>query len=234
MNKSTLMSLALIACSFACVSPAIAGPEKGNASGSQTQHQNQGQSQSQTANGGNASIGNGAVVENVSAAPTATAANDADLSNVGNANAAANGSGNGTNDTHISEYSAAPRIPVSTAYAPSLTAGADTCLGSITGGAQTSFFGVSVGGTKRDQNCEHIKNTHLIMEFNREAGCDYMLKNVPGAAEAFKDVGANCKGTVVVTVTVTSETPPVGPVISNPTIVTPLPVPPIVLKSPSE
>lgn len=161
---------------------------------------------------------------------SATATSSASSTATANATASANNNGDGSNNTDISSYASSPKIPVSTAYAPSLTAGADTCLGSISGGAQTSFLGVSVGGTKHDQNCEHIKNTHLIMEFNREAGCDYMLKNVPGAREAFEEVGANCRGVVVVVTSIEQSSVPI--VVSTP--VSPIAIPPVILKSPTE
>jgi hypothetical protein len=53
------------------------------------------------------------------------------------------------------------RMPVSTALAPDLAAGADTCLGSISGAAQHSVFGLSLGKTVRDKNCERIRNAKL-------------------------------------------------------------------------
>lgn len=123
-----------------------------------------------------------------------------------NANGAGANNGNGSNNTSITSNVAASKIPVSTAYSAGLTSGLDTCLGSISGGGQTSFLGLTIGGTKRDKSCEHIKNAHLIAEFNREAACVYVLKNIPGAAEAFNSVGATCAQ------------PPVNPIVQTPQI----------------
>lgn len=78
-----------------------------------------------------------------------------------NSNSADNSSRNTANvdvnvegDTYVNKQR---RIPVSTAYAPALTSGIDTCLGSMSGGAQTGVFGISFGGTKSDKTCEAIK-----------------------------------------------------------------------------
>lgn len=95
------------------------------------------------------------------------------------------------NSTVESNYRAA-KIPVNTAYSAALTSGIDTCLGSTSAGGQTSVLGLTFGTTRRDKNCEHIKNAHLIAEFNQTAGCIYMLKNVQGAQEAFDTAGVTC------------------------------------------
>lgn len=82
-----------------------------------------------------------------------------------NSNSSNNSSSNVANvnvegDTYVNKHR---RIPVSTAYAPALTSGLDTCLGSLSGGVQTGVFGVSLGGTKIDSTCQLIK-------LGREAG----------------------------------------------------------------
>lgn len=165
-------------------------------------------------NSGNSSIASGAVKN--SNTNTASAYNDGNnngsnnrltstASNNGNndgsnnkltatANGAGSNDGNGSNNTTVSYQ--ASRSPVSTAYAPGLTSGIDTCLGSVSAGAQTQVMGFTFGGTKVDKNCITIKRTHLIAEFSAPAGCAYMLKNVPGAAEAFKDAGVTCSSII--------------------------------------
>lgn len=61
-----------------------------------------------------------------------------------------------------------PRIPVSTALAPSLVSGQDTCLGSVSGAAQGTMFGLSLGGTVRDRHCEMLKATKLLVALGLE------------------------------------------------------------------
>jgi len=164
-------------------------------------------------NVGNSSIASGAV-------QVASSGNGANAGAGAGANAGAGAganSGDNSNNTTIQTNYHAAKIPVNTAYSAGLTSGLDTCLGSVSAGAQTGILGVTFGTTKVDKNCVTIKRTHLITEFSVPAGCDYMLKNIPGAAEAFKDVGAVCVPPVVVApapeVTVTPEPAPAAPVV---------------------
>lgn len=164
------------------------------------QGQQQGQQQGQHQSNNLSNVGNTSVGDTTSSSNSSASADGA------GAGAGANtGNDNGNNSNNTSINFEARKIPVSTAYAPGLTSGIDTCLGSASGGVQTGILGLSFGTTKRDKNCERIKNTHLIAEFNVLAGCAYMLKNVPGAADAFKEVGASCLPPPVV------ETAPVAP-----------------------
>ena len=129
------------------------------------------------------------------------------LTNSGNAttgastsSASADGAGANSNNTTIETNYKAAKIPVATAYSAGLTSGFDTCLGSASGGVQTGIVGLTFGSTKVDKNCVTIKRTHLVAEFSIPAGCDYMLKHVPDAADSFKAVGAKCIPDPVVTV----------------------------------
>ena len=103
-------------------------------------------------------------------------------------------SGNSTSvsvggDTYINQQRL---IPVSTAYAPALTSGIDTCQGSLSGGVQTGVFGISLGGTKRDDTCQLIK-------LSREAGqmgmpdvqCQVLALDTR-FAEALRRAGRSC------------------------------------------
>lgn len=55
-----------------------------------------------------------------------------------------------------------PEMPVSTAYAAPLTSGADSCMGSSSGGAQGPGFGLSIGTTWVDSNCIRLKNAKMM------------------------------------------------------------------------
>lgn len=160
---------------------------------------------SSVSSGGNSSVGNVSAVTGPStssatggaggAGGTATASGG--NSSVGNVSSysgpsnssASTGSSNSSTHVQIEQNYEAKQNPVTTAYSPGLTSGFDTCLGSVSGGIQTQIFGLSGGGTKVDENCVHIKNAHLIAEFDRRAACEYVLTNVKGAKEA----GLRCK-----------------------------------------
>lgn len=116
---------------------------------------------------------------------------NATVSDLGNAAASADNSGNG-NITEVNENYRAPKIPVSTAYAPALTSGFDTCLGSLSGGAQTMPVGISFGGTKEDKNCVFIKKQHLVAENSRRVACFYMRMHDKEIDEAYKAAGVEC------------------------------------------
>lgn len=113
------------------------------------------------------------------------------VGDLGNASASANGSGNG-NVSNVTEDYRAPKIPVSTAYAPGLTSGYDTCLGSMSGGAQTVPVGITFGGTKEDKNCIFIKKAHLIGEGSRRAECFYIRAHDKEIDQAYHDAGMEC------------------------------------------
>lgn len=154
-------------------------------------------------------LGSNASVNGVS---TTSGATVGDVSTGASTSAAtASGNGNGSGNSVTYEAAKTYRAPVATAYAASLTSGADTCLGSVSGGAQTQIFGFSLGGTKRDKGCDLIKQTHLLMELqqNRAACIRAQLKE-EGALikEAMKEAGAECP-------------PLVTPVVEAPVVVPP-------------
>jgi hypothetical protein len=156
-------------------------------------------SNTNVANGGSggsatASIASGAI-KTVNTQATSIG-NVGSTSQVGNTSATANGSGNGTNDTNVTyqapkEY----RNPVNTAYSAPLTSGLDTCVGSVSAGAQTQILGLTFGSTKRDTRCELIKQTHLLVDLHQErAACFRAQLGKEGAEirEAMKEAGAEC------------------------------------------
>lgn len=155
---------------------------------------------------GNSSIAAGAVQNTVASNSEASnnGSNNTTAATVGNvstgastASASADGAGanngNNSNNTQIT-YKAA-RIPVSTAYAASLTSGMDTCLGSTSGGVQTQILGLSIGGTHTDENCVLVKQTQLLLEMNQErAACFRARAGKVGKAidDAMNAAGAEC------------------------------------------
>lgn len=158
---------------------AVAKGGNSNSSSNQNQHQSQNAVSNSTV--GNVSTG----------ASTATASADG----------AGTNNGNNSNNTVV-EAPKTYRNPVNTAYASSLTSGMDTCLGSVSGGAQTQIFGITIGGTKVDKNCILIKQTALLREMNQDrAACFRMQMHAEGAdiKEAMKEAGAECPSNTVAT-----------------------------------
>lgn len=85
-------------------------------------------------------------------------------------------------------------IPVMTAYAAPVIATEDTCMGSSSVGAQGMAFGLSVGTTWRDENCQRLKNSRELnaMGFNRAA---VALLCVDGdVRDAMNTAGTPCPG----------------------------------------
>ncbi len=117
------------------------------------------------------------------------------------------------------------RRPVSTAYAANLTSGIDTCLGSMSGGAQAPIVGLSFGATKIDKNCVLIKQVQLLKQLGYEsAACFRARSGEEGKAidAAMTQAGIVCEGVAqevstpattepVVTQPATEATPAVEP-----------------------
>jgi hypothetical protein len=112
----------------------------------------------------------------------------------GSATASGNGSGNVTtiNQSYSDIYR--ERLnPVSTAVGSNLTSGADTCLGSITGGVQTQILGVSGGKTVVDENCVLIKNTKLLLTMGLPSAACFYVRQDPKIDEAMAAAGVECR-----------------------------------------
>lgn len=92
----------------------------------------------------------------------------------------------------------ARRIPVNTAYAPNLTSsGEDTCLGSVSGGAQHAVFGLSFGKTTIDDNCVRLKRSKMLASLGeREAALAYWCDQ-PDMVQALSLAGVRCDGFAV-------------------------------------
>ena len=63
------------------------------------------------------------------------------------------------------------RAPVSTAYSAPLVSGEDTCMGSSSIGGQAVGFGLTLGTTWTDTNCQRLKNSRQLasLGFSRAA-----------------------------------------------------------------
>jgi hypothetical protein len=101
------------------------------------------------------------------------------------------------------------RIPVSTAYAASLTSGIDTCLGSASAGVQTGIIGVSLGGTKRDRICETIKLSRELHHMGMREGAVQLLCIDERVRIAMQNAGTPCEAVTYEPPMAYEEPPPV-------------------------
>jgi hypothetical protein len=160
----------------------------------QLQGQVQGQKQS-ISNSGNSSATGGSVSGSGNSTNTNTLSTGASTATVGDVSTGASTSeasnnGNGSNNTEINYQNY--RAPVNTAYAPSLTSGFDTCLGSVSGGVQTQILGLSGGGTKVDKNCVLIKQVHLLKEMGMNNAACIRAHDDADMARAMDAAGVDC------------------------------------------
>lgn len=116
------------------------------------------------------------------------------LANGGSATASGNGSGNSTTvNQSFSDVYRERLNPVSTAIGSNLTSGADTCLGSVTGGVQTQILGVSGGKTVVDENCVLIKNTKLLLTMGLPSAACFYVRQDPKIDQAMAAAGVECR-----------------------------------------
>ncbi|MDZ4738380.1 MAG: hypothetical protein SGJ03_00555, partial [Alphaproteobacteria bacterium] len=117
------------------------------------------------ANGGNGTNGsNGANGANGGNGTNGTnGANGANGANGGNGENGENGENGDTGrDGRDGRDASGPRQPVNTAYAAPLAVSEDTCMGSSSIGGQGFSFGLSIGTTWTDENCQRLKNSRQL------------------------------------------------------------------------
>lgn len=110
----------------------------------------------------------------------------------------------------------ARRIPVTSAYAASLTSGYDTCLGSASGGIQTGVVGLSAGKTTIDKNCVMIKQVQLLTQMGFVSAACFRARSGKEGSEidaAMEKAGIDCANLPLPPV-------PVAPVIDTSNFVT--------------
>jgi hypothetical protein len=161
-----------------------------NVNNSQNNSVNNSVNKSTNVNGVNGNVGSTSSATGGNSSSSASIAAGAATANASGAGA---NSGDNSNDTNIDTTYRAAKIPVNTAYSAGLTSGLDTCLGSASAGLQTVPVGITFGKTTNDQNCILVKRTHLVTEFSRQAGCQYMLDQFPDIAASFAKAGATCE-----------------------------------------
>lgn len=87
------------------------------------------------------------------------------------------------------------RIPVNTAYAAGLTSsGEDTCLGSMSGGAQHAVFGISLAKTVTDANCVKLKRSKMLASLGEQEAALALWCDEPDMKQALLLAGITCDG----------------------------------------
>jgi outer membrane protein OmpA-like peptidoglycan-associated protein len=86
------------------------------------------------------------------------------------------------------------RVPVTTAFAASLTASQDTCMGSRTFGFQAIGFGVSLATTWSDRQCRRIRNARALEDFGYRSAALALLCQDEEVFEAMQRAGTPCPG----------------------------------------
>lgn len=126
------------------------------------------------AKGGTASATTGPVTSN-------TASNSNQSQSTANAN---NSSVNVEGDQY--------RAAASTAYAPQLVAGSDTCMGSSSAGGQGIGFGFSLGTSWTDKNCVRLKQTRQLQSMGEGAAARELMCQDVDVWMAFAAAGTPC------------------------------------------
>ena len=131
----------------------------------------------------------------------------------GNASNSASTGSNSSTTSVVVQGDNYPDIPVASAYAPNVqVGGADMCRSGVSGGSQTSAFGISLGGTVVDTNCERLKlSREIAVTLGDKETAKQLLCQDPRVAKAYAHSGSPCHvdATVVDTkvTTSTSATP---------------------------
>ena len=88
-------------------------------------------------------------------------------------------------------YQATERV-VSTAMAPSLSAGFDTCMGSTSGAVSTAVIGIAVGSTYTDANCQTLKNARELWNMGQRSAALARMCMDKLNREALETSGFDC------------------------------------------
>lgn len=112
-----------------------------------------------------------------------------------NANAAnANQAQSTSNANNTSVTFEGARLPASTAVAPTIFSGSDTCMGSSSAGGQGMAFGFSFGTSWTDKNCVRLKNSRHLLELGFDAAAIHIMCQDKSVRRAMRDAGTPCRG----------------------------------------
>ena len=98
-----------------------------------------------------------------------------------------------TNTTTNNSTTNGSDVPVNTANAPSFSAmSQDVCSTGVSGGVSTMGFGLSGGKHVRDLNCERIKLSKVLFDFNMKIAAVSLLCQDERVYMAMKSAGTPC------------------------------------------
>jgi len=96
------------------------------------------------------------------------------------------------NDTTNNSYTGDSRV-VPSASAPSISAmSQDLCVVGVSGGIQKFGLGASIGVTKRDMNCERMKLSKLLYDFNMKVAAVSILCQDHRVFQSMMHAGTPC------------------------------------------
>mgnify|MGYP006408131651 FL=1 len=96
------------------------------------------------------------------------------------------------NETTNNAYTGDSRV-VPSASAPSISAmSQDLCTVGISAGGQSFSFGASIGMTKRDMNCERMKLSKLLYDFNMKVAAVSILCQDARVFQSMAHAGTPC------------------------------------------
>ena len=104
-------------------------------------------------------------------------------------------SGGQTNTTtnNTSNNTESQAIPVSSAIAPSMSSySQDLCVVGVSGGVQVTGFGVAGGTFITDENCERMKLSKLLYDFNMRVASIAILCQDDRVFSAMENAGTPC------------------------------------------
>lgn len=102
-------------------------------------------------------------------------------------------SDNANNASQSVNFEAQERAPVNTAYAAPLVSGEDTCMGSSSIGGQGVGFGISIGTTWTDENCQRLKNSRQLAAMGFRRASVALLCVNDDVARAMAAAGQPCR-----------------------------------------
>ncbi len=117
---------------------------------------------------------------------------DATALNAGNNQGISQFNGNGPLVDNRSNSDVDNDYPVAQAWAAPLTSSNDTCMGSSSGGVQTSAIGVSLGTTWRDGDCVRRKDARLLHNMGLNGVAAALMCQKDNVAAAFEAAGVPC------------------------------------------
>lgn len=104
-------------------------------------------------------------------------------------NNSSNSASNSGNNTVVEYHN--PRT-VSSAYAAPLAASNGSCMGSTSGGVQGASFGVSVGSTWSDVDCNRRYNAMMLSNLGKDPAAIALMCQDPAVEVAMRTAGMPC------------------------------------------